>query len=911
MSAGSSLFLKGKRWLSLWAVASLLTGCRVLLPGTTPTPHLPDDPTAWDDRDRTRPYEVVWAQREWDWPLLIDFERALDWQVETTTATKAAFDRTQTQRLWGEYAGRLAVELPEPGDVQLRLAEPVPVRDPIDTVLLWVKPSEDLPVNNESKLKWTAVWETATGEEVRVDMGPLRGAGWILYAAPLDPALSAPDAYPLHFKGIDWSFPAGSHRVYLDGLSVLHDLRKALRYPARPRRGLSLRAGQLQGVNTGRASLGFPLDAASVIPAGPNADKPLVLEEQDEGIYRMYAGDLDARNWAYDIDVRTGVGPIRLVVDDKTTEWSTTGIQWEANPLNQDALIVVRRAADHLYLEYESGTIYQLRTVGHSLVMEVAYRGRDRAGVAIAPWQPDDSSSIGTLNIPFWHEPDWAVMPVQFRQTPEHPLFVHAMLDPWYSNASEWWLSTGDQWLKHSLVAGYQPAVGEDRNDIHERVILTAAPTLEALLPRIPNPKAVHAEPLSSQLIFVPAAEDGNMDAWAAQRQALTDHGLTNLIWKTPATIFQAAHESPAYRLLPHPFQGGMQAYESFAEEQQAAGLSTALFMRPRTLSALNRFWSADAIRRAPDRSWSTAADGGFSVKPLWSLYWHLEHMATLQERFQTDTFWLDGFPESPPWHYTDYDPRVPGRATFSQVLYADGDWLRVWAEEHAAITLGRAAGAGWYAGLLDGFIVPATPVDGAPDWRPYNPLFKLQRIQPVSVVYGAAQDPAADIDVHIADWLAYGQGGVIRYDPERMDEWGRAYRVMRTVQPHIMHQAPLRIRYHCPDAGYMRPSAAIASGVWQDSRLYVEYPGEVELWVNGSWEKDWTVRVGGDDYQLPPSGWVVTGPDFFVFSGWHENGRIDYIEHPNGIFLDPRDRNVTFRGHEASGTPLIKENGP
>lgn len=928
MSVANILYSKASYWLGVGCLVLLLTGCRALLPDRA-SPLPPTDAPVLDRRDQTRPYEVVQVGREWDWPLLIDFERALDWRVDTTATTDTKFDRTSTQRLWGEYTGRLTVTTPDQGDVQLRLKEPVTIRDPVDTLLLWVKPADDRMANASAMPKWTSVWETAQGRTIRVEMGPLRGAGWTLYAQPLDPELTRPDAYPLRFKGLDWTFPPGSYRLYLDGLSVLQDLRKALRYPARPRRGLDLRAGQRQGVNTGTERLAFPVDAASVIPSGPEASQPMVIEAQGNGVYLLYAGDLNARNWAYQIETQTGIGSIQLVVDGEVTEWSTAGIQWDPAPADADTLLVVRQAADHLYLEYASGAVYHLRTAGYSLIVDVAYRGRERTGLGIAPWSTESSVASHQLKIPFWHEPGWAAAPVGYRAAPDAPLFVHMMLDPWYSNASAWERSAGGRWPKDTLLTRYHPAVGGDRNDVHERIILTASPNLEALLPRIPNPGAIHAGRLADRLLFVPSPEDGHTNTWVEQRYLLEAHGLTNLIWITPATFFQKGHESPSYRLEPQPWVGDELTYASFLAGQQAAGMATALYLQPRTISALNRFWADDAVRRAATGAWSATPEGWFMAKPLWSLYWHLNHITALKDRLESDWFWLNGFPAAPPWRYTDYDPRVPGRATFSQVLYADGDWLRVWAEDHAVATLGHAAGAAWYAGLLDGFIVdvfapprevsatrergPYTVPQGfsngsvagpphadAPAWRPYNPLFKLKRIQPLSVVYGAAQDAAADIDVHIADWLAYGQGGVIRYDPERMDEWVRAYQVMRTVQPHILQQSPLRIRYHCATAGYVRPSEAVASGIWEASRLYVEYPGGVELWVNGSWEDDWTVRVAGTDYALPPSGWVVIGPDFFVFSGWHEGGRIDYIERPDGVFFDPRGRSVTFRDHHA-----------
>ncbi len=892
-------------WVPLLSVMLVgIAGCRALLPAPPqPAPTRADTPKWRDDR---RPYELVWSGRSWAWPLLMDFSRPVEWVVTTADDASAQLQRTQQKLLWGDYVGQLSSVRETMGPVTLRLSDPIPIPDPVDTVVVWAgRDPWDVERNKDKQPELTLFFANAAGAEFAVPMGALSGSGWHLLTARFPRTKVERHLYPLHLIRMEWTLPPGETTIFIDGLSVFHDRRQALRYPPRPRRGLPLQAGQRTGVHTGTDTLPFPVDEATIIPAGPTASQGRI-EALEAGVYRFHLKTVGEARWAVDVATDGGPGPFRWVVDGTGLDWESAGIKWPAAKEPDTRPLVARQTADHLYLEYASGAIYHLRAVGASLVIDVALRGRDVAWVALAPW----SSKADTIHewfLPFLHEPGWAISPIQQREGGDAiPLFAHAVLDPWRSNASGWrWESATAEASR--LFADYQPVVNGVRNDIHERFVLTVAPCMEHVLPRIPHPPSAAMERLASRLLLRPGTADFDPDAWQGWSHDLQAQGMTGWLWLTTAGIWREETESPSYRLYANPYRGGDDALRELVAAQQAAGMEAALYLRPRVMSPLNAFWSADALLATPDGHWQRSPDQLFVVKPVWSLFWHLEQGPRLQDRFGSNYFWLDRFNATPPWQFTDYDARVPGRVTFSQTLYADGDWLTHWRGEYDVALLGSAAGAVMYAGLLDGLVhPPAATHDQAPAWRPYNPLFKLRQVQPLSAGFGAPYDATQDMDAYLADLLAYGQGGVLVHDPERLDEIARAYYHLRTLQPYYIGQSPKRILY-AGEVGYERPTEAILSGAWHTSRLYLEYADALEIWINGSTDKNWTVRVAGEDYALPPSGWVATGPELFVFSGLHDGHRIDFIDHPRWLWLDPRGRDVTFRDYEANGVPLLE----
>ena len=85
--------------------------------------------------------------------------------------------------------------------------------------------------------------------------------------------------------------------------------------------------------------------------------------------------------------------------------------------------------------------------------------------------------------------------------------------------------------------------------------------------------------------------------------------------------------------------------------------------------------------------------------------------------------------------------------------------------------------------------------------------------------------------------------------------------------------------------------------------QLFVEYPGDLCLWLNDHPAENWTIATSDpgpkpsdfgfrfSDLVLPPSGWAATTRDrqLLAYSGLNGTNRIDYIRSPAYTYLDGR----------------------
>ena len=887
--------------IAVLAVA-LLAGCRAGRPLASPEedrlpPEVADHIPAYRSFDR-RPYEFIWAERQPTHRQLVDFERLLGWQVTTGDGVQASFGRSQERQLWDDYVGALAYQAAEAGGwALLEPPDPIPIRDPVDSATLWLY-GDGWANDRTAAPHVSLILQTAQGELHTVELAAIDWQGWWKVQRRLAPPLLDAAAYPLTLTGIRFDqLPAADDaHVYLDALCLFTESLLPLRYPARPRRNLALREGQLVGVNTGESTLHFPITEWTGIPPVDEGQGRLSLEQRDDGSYDI-ALQNGVNGITYRMDLAEGLRVAQVLYGGMETGIAFPPIRLLSLNPEDPSPVVVRAEASQLYVEYDRGDVYRISMRGHSLIVDVSYRGREGQGV---DWRGMQEAE--PLHFPFLNEPGFAVPPVFLWHDFAEPLFVHMGMDPYRSNASSLFYDEAVQPWR--IGARYEPTTAGRRNDIHERFIVTVAPRLDDVLPAIPNPSAPRADRLAGRLLVDPADD---ATGYADERMIAAQWrlwGLDAVVYRMPSRIWRHEDESLSFRLRANPHRGGDATLREFIAQQQEAGWLMALYANYRVISPLNAYWSSDAVTRTSASEWIPFGESSYLVKPLFALSWNNEYASERHERFGAGAAFLDEQTAHPPWTYTDYDRRTPGAATFSQVLYADGDLMREKGRATGGPVLTQAQGAVLYAGLTDGLIVES--ID--PAWHPYLPIFKLQRVQPLSVTFGAG-DPShirthSELDAYLARQIAYGNAGRVGHVPERPEFVVRSYYAMQALQPHYLLHAPKRLMYWT-GGGYLNVDEALATGAWKRSQLYAEYPGDLELWVNGSTTEDWSVQVGAVRYHLPESGWVAVMPGLLAFSGLHEGHRIDYVESEDYIYLDPRGHATEYGKLKGAG-PLV-----
>jgi hypothetical protein len=137
-----------------------------------------------------------------------------------------------------------------------------------------------------------------------------------------------------------------------------------------------------------------------------------------------------------------------------------------------------------------------------------------------------------------------------------------------------------------------------------------------------------------------------------------------------------------------------------------------------------------------------------------------------------------------------------------------------------------------------------------------------------------------------------------------------RSYYMMQQLQSRYVMEKPQEIKYGTDD-GLISSSEALLNGKWGKSRLYVRYPGDLKVWINGNAESIWKVDVRGDEHILPPFGWIaVQGSEFFESSEILDGTRCDRVVSPAYVFLDGRGVTRNFEGITTSGSLAVKPLG-
>jgi hypothetical protein len=117
----------------------------------------------------------------------------------------------------------------------------------------------------------------------------------------------------------------------------------------------------------------------------------------------------------------------------------------------------------------------------------------------------------------------------------------------------------------------------------------------------------------------------------------------------------------------------------------------------------------------------------------------------------------------------------------------------------------------------------------------------------------------------------------------------------------------PQEIRYGT-DRGLVSSSQAFASGDWRKSKIFVQYPDDLCIWVNGNAKESWEIEHEGAAHNLPPFGWLAIGADdFYECSETIDEKRYDRASSPECIFIDGRGSWCSFDGIATSGSVAVR----
>jgi hypothetical protein len=925
----SMRFVSAVRAAAAGGLAVLLAGPGCLTrrppPAPPPEPVPPEIAAAVSPYKRFdhRPYEFIWSERDEEEEPLVDFEALMGWTVEVEGGGAAEFTRTDDHQLWDLYIGQLVFSNATPA-TRFRLVPPapIPIRDRFDTVTFWVHSAIT-----------GAPAPAAAAAAVQIEIGPRDGSplslplatvdwrGWWMVQRRLDAEQRAGLSFPCTLNAIEIQPGAAREgRFLFDSLCVFTERLPPMALEPRPESNLSLFPGQSAGLHVGPGRLPFPTREETILPTNLTTRfRGGVLADPD-GTYRLfYTGD--DGELIYHLDPSSPFGPIRVFWNGVAagTLLKDAGVDGLGKP-GPGTLLVLRPEGDAIRAEFSSGLQCDFRIHQKSLVIDAVLRGGAATGMALGhiahaqnprvvripllSGDPDHSPAVGLIEAPG----DGA----------NTPLFVTALIDWYRSNASALWFRSEVARGNLMLTGGarYQPATDGQRADLMERIMVTVSPRLEEVLPSIPNPAGFHAAEAWS-LAWVEPESPIDYATELARSARLRRYGLASVIQCSGRDVWQDEDESFSLRTRAAPHRGGDAELKRYVTEQRARGWRLGLYANYRDLSPLSARWSAQDVQRLPDRNWRIGSPANYVLAAPRSVEWQKQLAPRLRRLFGVDASYLDMHSGQPPWFSTDFDARIPGAGTFAQTLYAYGELMRHESDVYGGPVVGPGEYLWIYAGLMDAFRGSASdPALRA--GQPYLPIYELMMIRPLACGYGMGSldeffsgvpgwSSRADrsLDEYLAAQIAYGRAGRVvelRWGLRRVC---RSYYMMQQLQTRYGGRAARRVAYW--DGEHFWPvSEALVNGAWQRSQLYTSYPGDLEVWVNGSVNASWTVKRGRDTWTLPPYGWVAAGPDFLDVSAELDGRRVDYVDSPAYIYYDGGDAWTPFRGVACAGSLVI-----
>jgi hypothetical protein len=892
-----------------------------------------------------RPYELDWAKRfDEDHPPLVDFEELRDWTIQSQRG-EAAWTRSQQQRIWGDFVGKLTYSGdPEKGGSRylLRPPQPIPVSAPFDSVSLWVwndywawsgdrgKPQERLSV----------LLETADGNELEIEFPRgLDWPQWFLIHAKLNRQQRDAVSQGARLIGIRLSrcLRPEERTIYLDNLAFYQEPLDPIPTAPQPRPNLQLAENQDYGVQSAQSRLPFPTRNETLLPENLTDEFDVEVIPQGENwlfryrgadgtleyVYAPQSGDLGdvSIRWQGETPMRPLVGGgVRLATADEVEgllNWGGVYIPREPKAVVPETirLIDCKRDGDSVISQWRvendsqsAEVTYTFRLWGKSLVVDVHCQGGEVAEVHAGAVQGVANPRL--VKIPYWTGEDLGAgrdrPAVLVIGDPKEPLFLTTFLDHYHSGASQLFFRTGVDETRSFCAGGsrYLPRTDGRRNDCFERIFVTLSPRFEEVLPTIANPPSRWRNEAAEYLVCHHGARDREEDY--AHWRKIKRYGMEKIVVLDHEVGWRDTAESFTFRTVPAPGKGGDQGQRRYADRMRELGFRYGLYNNYTDLSPLNEHWDEDMVGRLPDGQWQMAWYRCYAPKPGRVAAIEKQLTPVIQDKFQLRSAYCDVHTAVTPWRRVDYDARIPGAGTLRGQFYAFGQLMLHQQDVWNGPVYSEGGNHYYYAGLITG---------NKSDDRGYHLVrdpwlvdFDLRKLHPLGcdVGFGKRNSFAEEMGKRLTtdDWdrflagtIAYGHVGEFFNSPGRITPlMFRSYFMLQQLQSVYATAEIQEIRYANDDGELLDTSQAIATDAFRRSQLRLTYDNGLTVWVNGHLEENWQTP----NALLPPGGYFARSADgsLEVANVLSDGHRIDRVHSTAYDYIDGRGKMlVTDRG--------------
>ena len=904
-----------------------------------------------------RPYEMVWANRtEDDHPPLVDFENLDGWSVEAHNAV-ATLVRSREQQLWGRYVGKLTYRGTGSGPrVTLRPPEPIPIEEPFDCVNFWLYGNNWawVPDPTTPQVGVHVLFRGAKGQEVRVSLGNVRWREWWVMHRQLSPEQVAALKEGATLVGLE--FTNGRNKedrvLFLDNLSVYQEQLPPLNFEPRPKRGVDPFPGQSPGLNTGPGRLPFPTREETILPDNLTEK----FETRLEGPHPPASSLAGGRGGAFVFTYRGADGTLTYRYTPATGTLSDVTVQWEGRgevfqPLADGGVLFATDAGtaapeklENLSCERVGETVvarwrltlgertaevtYTFRLWQKSLVVDVKCLGGEIGEFRIGRAVGVENPRLVTLPYLTFRANRPAVL---VTGPPERPLFISAYLDWYRSNASRLFavnrLEEGG--ATYNGGSTYIPKTDGQRNDCFERLFLTVSPRFEEVLPNIPNPKSPWMHLAGERLWRAHGASNRERDYahWAECAR----YGMTKVVITDHETGWRDGGESFTLRTRAAPGKGGDEGQREYARKLHALGFRYGIYNNYTDFAPVNEHWNEDYVTRLPNGDWQPAWPRCYNLKPSRAVELEAKLAPIIQEKFHLSTAYCDVHTAVAPWHYCDYDARVPGAGTFAATFYAYGEIMLHQKQTWNGPVYSEGSMHWMYCGLTDGNYgqdqearLPVNPWLVDFDLRKMHPLCCNFGMGNLGMFYGrreglgrTPEEREARLDRFLAATVAFGHTGFLVYEGG-IKNAVRSYFLLQQLHAHYAQETAVDIRYANEQGELLDSTAAVATGAYRRNQIATRYSNGLLTLVNGHPRERWHYEDGKVRFDLPPNGYVgllpAEGgeePRLFVFSGEVDGHRADYVDSPAYLYADGRGTFTRFPKVASDGAVIAHRRFP
>jgi len=828
-------------------------------------------------------------------PVLVDFEDVNAWRIEYfKNISQADFCRSNDDRLWGNYTGKLIIQSgthfdPERKRANLYPPQELPIEGDFDHVSLWVSAQN---WTYASGMKISVTLRDASGKTHTI---PLQSkehpfvywSGWGVFIKKLPENI----AKPAKFVNLSfYDFNGNKQEVYyLDNLSFFkkpEPIQENIQLPSYSDMGLAHLPGSTVPAVTGKKpsvklSTG---DGEFVFEVAAN--------DNIQYIYRPVSGTLSdlqvVFNGGKPFSAMYNGGFAFVGIDGKLLE--------PGNPELTAKLKNSRVEGKKLFTQWQwfykgkalAETTLAMEVRNQSLAIE--FSGGSNRVYAVKTGSVKGIEDYKLNTIPYWvMRPNKGKDPMVLTCD---DFFVSVFADIYSSGASDMLGSSGVLADRSAAINGgtlYNVKTDGSRNEVKELIFLNVSSKLGGVLPHLtnrPNPTmnitrdAIWVTRMWYDVMPMPNYFERAYGLLALYHR----YGMRNLFVRDHQTLYR--QYSPKRRggfegcvdSIHADIGGDTAAAEYFEranrELKYRMGLYSNFTLIPPTMP---KIFDYNVVTLDSEGNPRYGSGETLMYKHHYMLSLQRKVNDVLKSKFNLTLSYPDQYTCRAPWDFTDYDAAMPEAGKLDPAIRVLAKCSLVERDDFA-VTLSEGVTQWMFAGIVDSYAQPGSAAD------PVFPEFQLRQIHMLNNDCGTHLsllfngDPKG-VDRALAQQLANGTighlYGVVGGAPPKKIAFEKlkSYYISKELQKYYAGIAVEKLLYHV-DGKFLTAEEVLRRGAIGNNQIYIKYVNGLEVWSNANGKASWQINANGKDILLPAYGYYALLPGKIETGSVMENNR-------------------------------------